>query len=77
MDRLAVEVPRVVAAIVELVHGALAREPCRVGTPLREELVGMYSARRAEYRIVYRIDNAKREVIIVRVGPRRTIYRPK
>lgn len=68
---------RILAIIVELVYGALAREPCRVGKPLRDELVGMCSARRAEYRIVYRIDDAKREVIIVRVGARRTIYWPK
>jgi len=76
MDRLAVDAPRVVAAVVELVYGALAKEPYRVGKPLRDELVGMYSARRGEYRIVYRIDEAKGEVMIVSVGARRTIYRP-
>lgn len=75
MDRLAVEAPRVVAAVVEFVYGALAQEPYRVGKPLRDELAGMYSARRGEYRIVYRIDEANGEVMIVRVGARRTIYR--
>jgi len=35
----------------------------------------MYSARRAEYRIVYQVDVAKGEVMIVRAGARRTIYR--
>jgi mRNA interferase RelE/StbE len=75
MDRLAVDAPRVVAAVVELVYGALAQEPYRVGKPLRDELVGMYSARRGEYRIVYRIDEANGEVVIVSVGARRTIYR--
>lgn len=77
MDRLAVDVPRVVAAIVELVYGTLADEPHRVGKPLRDGLGGMYSARRAEYRVVYRVDDAKGEVMIVRVGARRTIYRPE
>lgn len=67
---------RVVAAAVELVYGALARGPYRVGKPLRDELVGMYSARRGEYPIVYQIDEAKGEVMIVSVGARRTIYRP-
>jgi mRNA interferase RelE/StbE len=75
MDRLAVDAPRVVAAVVELVYGALAKEPYRVGKPLLYELVGMYSARRGEYRIVYRIDEANGEVMIVSVGARRTIYR--
>jgi mRNA interferase RelE/StbE len=75
MDRLAVDAPRVVAAVVELVYGALAKEPYRVGKPLLYELVGMYSARRGEYRIVYRIDETKGEVMIVSVGARRTIYR--
>ncbi len=77
MDRLALHVPRVAAAIVELVYGALAADPHRVGKPLRDELVGMYSARRAEYRVVYRIDDAKGEVVVVRVGSRRVIYRPE
>ena len=76
IDRLAVDVPRVAAAVAEFVYGGLAQEPRRVGKPLRDELVGMYSARRAEYRIVYQIDEAKDEVMIVRVGARRTIYRP-
>ncbi|MDA8313835.1 MAG: type II toxin-antitoxin system RelE/ParE family toxin [Actinomycetota bacterium] len=76
MDRLAVDAPRVAAAVAESVYGALVQEPHRVGKPLRDELVGMYSARRAEYRIVYKIDEAKDEVMIIRVGARRTIYRP-
>lgn len=76
MDRLAVDAPRVAAAVAELVYGTLAKEPYRVGKPLRDELVGLYSARRGEYRIVYRIHEAKGEVMIVSVGARRTIYRP-
>ena len=67
---------RKVAAAAELVYGALAHEPYRVGKPLPHELVGMYSARRAEYRIVYRIDEATGGVMIVSVGARRTICRP-
>ncbi|MDA8071636.1 MAG: type II toxin-antitoxin system RelE/ParE family toxin [Actinomycetota bacterium] len=76
MDRLAVDTPRVAAAVAELVYGTLAKEPYRVGKPLLHELVGLYSARRGEYRIVYRIHEAKGEVMIVSVGARRTIYRP-
>ncbi len=53
MDDLAATSPRVVAAIVELVYGDLARDPRRVGKPLRFEFEGLYSARRAEYRVIY------------------------
>jgi len=77
MDRLAVEVPRVAGAIAELVYGALVQEPHRVGKPLRFDLAGQYSARRAEYRTIYRVDGIKGEVVILRVGTRRTIYRPE
>ena len=77
MDRLAADVPRVAAAIVEFVYGALAQEPYRVGKPLRFDLAGRYSARRAEYRIIYRVDDTKGEVEVLRVGARRTIYRPE
>jgi len=38
MDDLAATSPRVVAAIVEFVYGELARDPRRVGKPLRFEL---------------------------------------
>jgi mRNA-degrading endonuclease RelE of RelBE toxin-antitoxin system len=75
MDRLAVDVPRVAGAIVEFVYSAVAHEPYRVGKPLRFDLAGQYSARRAEYRIVYRVDDTKGEIEVLRVGARRTIYR--
>jgi mRNA-degrading endonuclease RelE of RelBE toxin-antitoxin system len=76
MDELASSAPRVAAAIVEFVYGDLARDPRRVGKPLRFELEGRYSARRGEYRVVYRIDDVAEIVRIERVGPRRDVYRP-
>ena len=41
---------------------ALLDNPHRVGKPLRFELEGYYSARRGQYRVIYRI--AEREVIV-------------
>ncbi|MGO9149521.1 MAG: type II toxin-antitoxin system RelE family toxin [Acidimicrobiales bacterium] len=76
MDDLAATSPRVVAAIVELVYGELARDPRRVGKPLRFELEGLYSARRSEYRVIYLIEDVVEVVRIERIGPRREIYRP-
>lgn len=75
MDRLAVGAPRVAGAIAEFVYGALVREPYRVGKPLRFDLAGQYSARRGEYRVIYRVDDSSAEVVILRVAARRAIYR--
>ena len=76
MDDLAATSPRVVAAIVELVYDELARDPRRVGKPLRFDLEGFYSARRAEYRVIYRVEAVAEVVRIECVGPRSEIYRP-
>ena len=67
--------PRVVAAVVEFVFGDLAREPRRVGKPLRRELAGLYSARRGPYRVLYRIYDDDSVVLIQRVDHRADVYR--
>jgi mRNA interferase RelE/StbE len=68
--------PRVLSAVVEFTFGDLAREPRRVGKPLRDDLAGLFSARRGPYRVLYRIDDADRIVFIVRVDHRADVYRP-
>jgi mRNA-degrading endonuclease RelE of RelBE toxin-antitoxin system len=68
--------PRVLSAVVEFAFGDLAREPSRVGKPLRDDLAGLFSARRGPYRVLYRIDDAARIVFIVRVDHRADVYRP-
>ena len=68
--------PRVLSAVVEFAFGDLAREPRRVGKPLRDDLAGLFSARRGPYRVLYRIDDAARMVFIVRVDHRGDVYRP-
>jgi mRNA interferase RelE/StbE len=68
--------PRVLSAVVEFAFGDLAREPRRVGKPLRDDLEGLFSTRRGPYRVLYRIDDAARIVFIVRVDHRANVYRP-
>lgn len=68
--------PRMLSAVVEFAFGDLAREPRRVGKPLRDDLAGLFSARRGPYRVLYRIDDAARIVFIVRVDHRADVYRP-
>jgi mRNA interferase RelE/StbE len=54
---------------------AIARDPCRLGRPLRRELAGRLVARRGSYRVIYEIDDDERLVTILLVGHRADIYR--
>ena len=53
---------KVAAAAFEFIMGALAENPQRLGKQLHEPLFPLYSARRGEYRVIYRI--VKKELII-------------
>ncbi len=64
----------VAAAVIDVVTGALIENPHSIGRELRRELAGIYSARRGTYRVLYRIDDARREVTVVRIDHRRDIY---
>ena len=66
----------VAAAVVELITGPMLENPRRVGVALRDEMEGLWSARRGTYRVLYRIDDARREVVVLRVAHRRHAYRP-
>jgi mRNA interferase RelE/StbE len=65
----------VAAAAFEFIMGAVRRNPYRVGKPLREPLAPLYSARRGEYRIVYRIIDHRLVIEIVTIMHRRDAYR--
>ena len=66
----------VAAAVIEFLTTALIKQPTRVGKPLRDDLAGVWSARRGTYRVLYRIREDLREVIVLRVEHRRAAYRP-
>jgi mRNA interferase RelE/StbE len=66
---------RVGPAVIEFVYGPLAANPRRVGKALRFELEGLHSARRGDFRIVYRIDD--NYVTILAIDHRADIYRPR
>jgi mRNA-degrading endonuclease RelE of RelBE toxin-antitoxin system len=69
--------PEAVAfAVIDFMTGPLLDSPRRVGAPLRDELEGVWSARRGTYRILYRIDDDRHEVIVLRVGDRGDVYWP-
>jgi mRNA interferase RelE/StbE len=66
----------VVDAVLALIDGDLAREPGRVGKPLRPPLDGTWSARRGTYRLLYEIDQQARTVTITAIESRSDAYRP-
>lgn len=73
---LAQELPEAVAvAVIDFITGALLDDPRGVGRQLRRELAGVWAARRGTYRVLYRIDDSRREVTVVRVDHRRDVYR--
>ena len=51
---------KVATAAVEFLYGSLAANPHRVGKPLKLGLEGLHSARRGDYRVIYRIDDQHR-----------------
>jgi mRNA interferase RelE/StbE len=64
----------VAAAVWQFVSGPLLDNPHRVGKPLRFELEGYHSARRGQYRVIYRI--AEHEVIVdvIKISHRSDAY---
>ena len=68
---------KVAAAIVEFMLGPLLDEPTRVGKPLQRELTGYRSARRGSYRVIYRLDEARREIRVLRIEHRSDVYRSR
>ena len=73
---IAQDLPEAVAiAVVDFITGPLLDDPRRVGRELRRELAGVWATRRGTYRVLYRIDDTRHEVIVVRVDHRRDVYR--
>ena len=65
----------VATAALEFFTGALVANPSREGKSLRGELAGIHSARRGTYRVLNRIDEDLREVVVLRIDHRRDVYR--
>ncbi len=70
------DIPEKVApAILDAIFGFIADNPQRAGKPLGLHLSGLHSARRGQYRIVYRIVDDEHAINIERIGPHRDAYR--
>jgi mRNA interferase RelE/StbE len=64
----------VAAAVWEFDNGPLPDDPHRVGKRLRFELEGYYSARRGQYRVIYRIDEREVIVDVIKISHRGDAY---
>lgn len=65
------------AACWEMITGPIAAAPYRAGKALRPPFTGLHSARRGDYRIIYRVDDDKHQVIITDIRHRSAAYRPR
>ncbi|BBZ13535.1 type II toxin-antitoxin system RelE family toxin [Mycobacterium branderi] len=63
------------AACVEFIFGSLVENPHRLGKPLRNDLAGLRSARRGDYRVIYLIDDRNRRIAILHIARRSDVYR--
>lgn len=68
---------KVATAVVEFAYGTLAENPPQVGHRLHLDLHGYHSARRGDYRVIYRIEEAEHRVEIVDIDHRADVYRPR
>lgn len=59
----------------EFINGPLTQKPRRVGAPLRAPFEGLWRARRGEYRVRYRIDDANGQVVVLDIDHRRDAYK--
>jgi mRNA interferase RelE/StbE len=66
---------KVATAAVEFIYGSLAENPHRVGKSLKLGLAGLHSARRGDYRVIYRIDDDEHAVTVMAIEHRSDAYR--
>lgn len=67
---------RAATAITAFVTGALADDPCRLSQPLTNELHGLRTARRGDYRVLFTLDVEEHVLYVHRIEHRSDIYRP-
>ena len=64
-------------AVIELIYGPLAGNPQQAEKSLRLQLGGLHGARRGDFRIIYRIDEANTRIDILAIEHRSEVYRPR
>jgi len=65
---------KVATAAIEFIYGSLSENPHRVGKALQLSLAGQHSARRGDYRVIYRIDEGDHRIVILLIRHRSDAY---
>lgn len=65
------------AAIVEFVTGVLADNPRRLSKPLTNELLGLRTARRGDYRVLFTLDIEEHTLYVHRIEHRADVYKAR
>lgn len=66
---------KIAAAVIEFCHAGLAENPQRVGGELNPPFAPARSARRGDYRVIYRINESEQVVEVLAVRRRAEVYR--
>lgn len=64
-------------AAIEFIYGSSSASPRGVGKPLKLGMEGLHSARRGDYRVIYRVDDDLQVVTVMAVEHRCDAYRPR
>ncbi|WP_081733394.1 type II toxin-antitoxin system RelE family toxin [Paenarthrobacter nicotinovorans] len=64
-------------AIIEFVTGPLAENPHRLSKPLTNELLGLRTARRGDYRVLFTLDLEEHVLFVHRIEHRSDVYKPR
>ncbi|BBH15715.1 toxin RelG [Nocardioides baekrokdamisoli] len=68
--------PRIAEPLVAFIFGSLADAPRRRGKPLQDDFAGLWSARRGDYRVIYRIHEQDVVLLVVKLAHRAEAHRP-
>lgn len=68
---------KVATAIVEFVTGPLADNPRRLSKPLTTGLLGLRTARRGDYRVLFTLDVEEHVLCAHRIEHRSELYTPR
>ena len=60
--------------IFNKVEDHLSQNPIEIGSPLKENMSGMFRYRCGDYRVIYVVSLEKREIIVLDAGHRKDIY---
>ncbi|WP_353284519.1 type II toxin-antitoxin system RelE family toxin [Wolbachia endosymbiont (group A) of Lasioglossum fulvicorne] len=70
------DLPKIIRLrVVKAINERLTADPINLGEPLHYSLKGRRRLRVGDYRVVYRVDQSERTVVITEIGYRDTIYK--